>query len=141
MSLAGYYDESYPPELWETPAAPVAAAARSAGAEASSTVPGGTVLEASGPDQAEPLGVGRLPEGLVAHPGAPGTYSPALTAAARPRNVTELREYVTPALASPWAPGDYVPVGERGKRAHWTGEDWRLGEAPGTVPAGTVERA
>ena len=115
MSLADYYGDSYPPELWETPAAPVAAARASAAAEFPATT-------------------------LQVVAGAPGHYVPELRAAERPTNVTELRERARPVHPAPWAPGQYVPVGERGKRAHWDGADWRGGEAP-TVPGGTVERS
>lgn len=113
--FAGYYDASYPPALWQQPQAPVGAAARSAAASA----PAATLVVAAG---------------------APGSYSPEQKAADRPRNIGELRERATPADPQPWAPGEYVLVGERGKRAHWDGTDWRQDEAP-TVPTGTVERS
>ena len=117
--FAGYYEASYPPELWETPAAPVGAA--SAPAAAGSPAATFTVVA-----------------------GAPGSYGDDVKAADRPRNITDLDERATPADRAPWAAGQYVPVGERGKRAHWTGAAWKSGEspgypAPGTVPAGTVE--
>ena len=64
-------------------------------------------------------------------PGEPGTYEPAVPAAQRPRNVTELQAHATPLTPEPWPAGAYVPVGERGKRAHWTGSSWKGGASPG----------
>jgi len=166
VSLADYYDASYPPELWETPTAPVAAARPSAAEDEGSTVPAGTVLPVLqaadqqervllvDPDSPVPGTLETthadvpdvaLPPLLTVTAGSPGSYSPAVTPAERPRNVTELQTRGTPEPADPWAPGQYVPVGERGKRAHWDGEAWRSGEAPPfqtrarrTVPVGTV---
>lgn len=116
----GYYDASYPPELWETPAPPVGAARPTA---AAAVTPAATLVVAAG---------------------APGSYSPELRAADRPRNVTELREQATPVAPFAWLPGQYILVGENGKRAHWDGTDWQRGEAvevAGIVPVGTVERS
>lgn len=120
-AFAGYYDASYPPALWETPAT-AAAAKRSGGADGD---PAATYTVAAG---------------------APGSYLPDVKASARPRNITELREQADPSGAPPWSPGQYVLVGENGKRAHWDGTTWQYGEAPaltsedvtGTVPGGTV---
>lgn len=189
MTLAGfgYYEESYPPELWETPAAPVGAARPAA--DEGSTVPGGTVLPATaaevqgadqqegaleaGPDSpgavrtadgVEHVGIlpaaaalqGQvlevdpdspipgtvetteadvpdvaLPDFLTVTAGAPASYFPPVKPAERPRNVTELRQRAQPADPSAvWEPGQYVVVGENGKRAWWDGETWQRGEAP-----------
>lgn len=114
-TFADYYEDSYPPELWETPAAPVGAA-RSAASDPAAT--------------------------FTVAAGEPGSYGDDVKATDRPRNITDLDERATPADPAPWAAGQYVPVGERGKRAHWTGSSWKTGESPGypdTVPAGTVE--
>lgn len=125
MDLADYYSDSYPPELWETPAPPVGAA-RSAQTDGA---PAATLTVAAG---------------------TPGSYVPDLKASDRPRNITELRERAVPSGdATPWSPGQYVLVGENGKRAHWDGHGWQYGEAPaltsedtaGTVPNGTVDEA
>jgi hypothetical protein len=194
MTDPGYYDTSYPPELWETPAAPVGAAravpvlespaapaagdleagafelepapssdpaAQVVGEAVELTPEAAAALEARGPlpelpasayaEDAVPLedAAAAVPVYSVSA-GAPGSYSPAVTAAERPRNVTDLGERARPVAPFPWLPGQYVLVGERGKRAHWDGAAWRSGEAPqaadqggnapGTVPAGTVER-
>lgn len=149
MSLADYYSDSYPPELWETPAAPVAAARQSATDEGGTvptgtvpplpaaedvqvsdqeTVPGDALTDAVDDVQDDAV---ELPAGLTATAGTPGTYSPELPAGRRPRNVSDLVERgCTPDPIIPWAPGQSVPVGPRGKRAHWDGETWRSGEAP-----------
>jgi hypothetical protein len=52
----------------------------------------------------------------------------------RPKNVTELREVARVTDPGPWAVDEYVLVGTTGKRAHWTGDDWRSGESPGYAP-------
>lgn len=161
----GYYDESYPPELWETPAAPAPVALASAPDEAPAVtsavaagapapalqertaVPGEPLPEL--PASAYPANAQPLAGVLTVAAGTPGTYSPAVTAAQRPRNVTELRATATPAAPEPWAPGSYVLVGENGKRAHWDGKAWQRGDAPAltstntptTVPDGTVPPA
>jgi hypothetical protein len=72
---------------------------------------------------------------LLVTAGAPGTYQPELRPAERPHNVTELRERAQPDGPTPWAAGQFVPVGTSGKRAHWDGQDWRSGESPGYPPA------
>jgi len=112
----GYYDTSYPPSLWAPPEPPVAAARtvdRSAAEQSTAQLEGGTV--------------GTSP--LTVSAGTPGTYTPAVSAAERPRNVTELAQRARPADPAPWTDGQYVLVGTTGKRAHWTGELWRGGEA------------
>lgn len=78
---------------------------------------------------------------LVAGPGRPGTYTPAVSAPQRPRNVTELGERVTPASPEPWPAGAYLLVGISGKRAHWTGSSWKGGESPGYGETVTVRSA
>lgn len=68
---------------------------------------------------------------LTVTAGAPGGYTPAVRAADRPRNITELSNQAEPADRAPWTVGQYVSVGTSGKRAHWTGTEWRGGESPG----------
>jgi hypothetical protein len=72
---------------------------------------------------------------LTVDAGTPGSYSPAVKASERPRNVTELVQRAVPNGRAPWDAGQYVPVGTSGKRAHWTGAEWRGGESPGYAPA------
>jgi hypothetical protein len=67
----------------------------------------------------------------VVTPGQPGAYEPPVTPGDRPRNITELAARATPLTPEPWPAGAYIPVGERGKRAHWTGSSWKLKESPG----------
>jgi len=101
----GYYDTSYPPEIlrgYEPPAL-VGAARTAATAEHTLTVAAGE----------------------------PGTYEPELAGRERPRNVSELRARARVIDPAPWPAGTYVLVGVNGKRAHWTGEDWKLGDSPG----------
>lgn len=139
MTDPGYWDQSYPPSLWAAPAQPVTAAARDTSTPAED--------DASSPaeDDASRVDARQLPGGtvgtspLTVTAGSPGTYEPAVSAAQRPRNVTELRSRATPAGRAPWPAGAYVLVGESGKRAHWTGEDWRGGESPGYVPESAAD--
>jgi hypothetical protein len=108
------------------------------------TVPDGTVPVDGDLDEAATVvtadgteHVGTLPvtaELLTVAAGAPGDYSPALKASDRPRNITELRRRAQPVAPFAWLPGQYVLVGENGKRAHWDGATWQRG----TVPDGTV---
>jgi hypothetical protein len=72
---------------------------------------------------------------LVVTPGEPGSYGRALSPGQRPRNVTTLKELARPATPEPWPAGSYVLVGTSGKRAHWTGEEWKGGPAPDEEPA------
>lgn len=74
----------------------------------------------------------------MATPGQPGTYEPDVKAALRPRNVTELQTRATPLTPEPWPAGAYVPMGERGKRGHWTGSSWKGGPSPGYGETATV---
>ena len=108
----GYYDTSYPPSLWE----PVQA-----------------VQQAGEPGEGDRLEAtaSTISRTLTVDAGAPGTYDPPVSAADRPRNVTELRDQARVTSPAPWAAGEFVQVGQNGKRAHWTGEDWKLGESPG----------
>lgn len=110
----GYYDVSYPPELWESaPAAPpVVGAARRSASEGDGT--------------AET--VSRV---LTVSAGTPGGYEPEVAAVDRPRNLDELREQTRLDDPAPWPVGSFVPVGVKGKRAHWTGDDWAGGISPG----------
>lgn len=132
----GYYEQSYPPSLW-APAAPVTAARTGAG-DASRTAAGSPAPDGrpapDGPDPAGAAGRGDaapLPPGLTATAGQPGLYTPAVRAADRPRNMGELREQVIPDGSAPWPAGDYLLIGESGKRAHWSGTEWLAGESPG----------
>jgi hypothetical protein len=59
----------------------------------------------------------------------------------RPRNVTQLVGRVTPASPEPWPAGTWLPVGERGKRAHWTGTGWKGGASPGYAGAVATVRS
>lgn len=105
MTAFGDYEQSYPPEILRGYTPPlVGATARLSAAT------GGTFTITAG---------------------EPGTYSPEVVAADRPRNVTELRERARPADTGPWPEGAYVLVGTSGKRAHWGGDDWHGGESPG----------
>lgn len=96
-------------------------------AESTPTVRAATVREVAEPD--EPTGEDRARFTVTA--GTPGTYEPDVSARDRPRNVTELRAFARPATREPWAVDEYVLVGTTGKRAHWTGDDWRGDESPG----------
>lgn len=68
---------------------------------------------------------------LTATAGAPGAYSPELAAADRPTNLEQLTSRVQLEDRAPWSAGAYIPVGVRGKRAHWSGTAWKGGESPG----------
>jgi hypothetical protein len=105
MTDPGYYDQSIPPALLVGRAGRASAPApRRASAPA-----GGSALQLSA---------------------RPGGYSPSVPAAGRPKNLQELQR-VTADPQEPWAAGTSVPIGVRGKRAHWTGEAWKLGLSPG----------
>jgi len=116
---------SYPPALLIGSARPGRMRARLPGAGGGDVH--GTTTGAGGAASTSPLTVAA---------GAPGTYSPAVSAAERPRNLTELAQRVTPPGSAPWAAGQSIPLGQRGKRAHWTGTSWAGGESPGYAPAG-----
>ena len=108
----GYYDTSYPPEILRGYTPPViSGGARAATVERTLTVTVGT----------------------------PGTYEPDVAAKDRPRNVTELRERARVTDPAPWPRGAYVLVGTSGKRAHWSGDDWRSDPSPGYAPAPATE--
>jgi hypothetical protein len=118
--------DSYPPHLLRLPGSAPGSPARGVSgsdqpATASAAVPAAT------PDSGHQS---RLPR-LVAAPGTPGAYDPPLTPGERPRNVTQLAEQAVPATPEPWPAGTYVLVGTTGKRAHWTGTDWKGGPSPG----------
>jgi hypothetical protein len=134
MTDPGYYDTSYPPSLWAPPppepvqaAAPQRAAAQTGEGDAPRTAAGSPSPGAT---------VGTSP--LTVAAGAPGTYDPPVRPADRPSNLTELRERAQPADRSPWPEHAYVLVGESGKRAHWTGSEWRSGESPGYPATGSI---
>jgi hypothetical protein len=120
--------DSYPPHLLRLPgSAPGSPARGASGGDQPATAP--AVTQPGSGHQSH------LPR-LVAAPGTPGTYEPPLTPGERPRNVTQLAEQAVPASPEPWPAGAYVLVGTTGKRAHWTGTDWKGGPSPGY--AGTV---
>jgi hypothetical protein len=89
-----------------TPDAPVAAGSSGSGGEAAPPV-------------------------LVAAPGQPGEYDPAVSPEGRPRSLAELSDRYQPATTEPWPAGSYVLMGTSGKRAHWTGDRWKGGDSPG----------
>lgn len=116
MTDPGYYEQSYPPFLWAAP--PVTAPPReSADRPLSAAAAGGT---GGAPSPA-----------LTVTAGSPGAYSPPVAPGDRPRNLGEMRDRATPADTAPWPEGAYVQMGESGRRAHWTGAEWRGGESPG----------
>jgi hypothetical protein len=141
MTDPGYYEQSYPPSLWAQPVA--AAASRRGGQQSPSPelvvtaedAAGAALPEAPGQDGTVELEDARV---LTVAAGAPGTYNPPQTPAQRPRNVTDLRERAQPVTRDPWPEGTYVQVGESGKRAHWTGTEWRSGESPGYPATGSL---
>jgi hypothetical protein len=92
---------------------------------------------APAPELVSVSGQQSAPPSLLAAPGRPGTYSPAVTSTERPRNVTELQARVQPATPEPWPVNAYVLVGTTGKRAHWTGTGWKGGASPG-YPSGAL---
>lgn len=104
MTDPGYYDTSIPPALLVGRGRRVSAPARAA-----------VTRSASG---------ARLTAG-------PEGYAPAVKAPERPRNLQELQERVEPLSREPWAVGASVPIGVRGKMAHWTGTEWKTGRSPG----------
>lgn len=136
---------SYPPALLVGSASPNRMRARvPAEGDAAGTAGGGASLSPAGAGtvRVESRSGAEVSKYLDAQSlrvdaGAPGTYSPAVTAAERPRNVTELTERAQPNGRAPWDAGQYVPVGSSGKRAHWTGDRWAGGESPGYAPADT----
>ena len=82
----------------------------------------------------------REPQRLIVSAGEPGEYDPELSPADRPVNITVLREAAQPATQDPWPAGSYVLVGTSGKRAHWTGDEWKSGVSPGyAAPADRSE--
>ncbi len=121
----GYYDQSVPPALLVgARRASAPAGVREEGTPDAGGQVAGRVDTAPAADQ--------QPSPLVVTAGAPATYSPPLRAVDRPRNVTELNSAgATADPATPWPAGQYVSVGTSGKRAHWSGQEWRGGESPG----------
>lgn len=112
---------SYPPSVLA--GAPVSAnrmrarIAQPAGGDAAAAVPAGT----DAGRQASPPRLAVTPAG----------YGVTVRAADRPRNLQELAERVQLADTAPWPAGASIPMGARGKVAHWTGTEWRGGESPG----------
>jgi len=105
----GTYDESYPPEIlrgYTAPEPPVMGAARRA-ATTPTTESTLTVVE-----------------------GAPGEYEPALEPTERPRTLDELAAQTRLTSPAPWRAGSFV-LYANGKRAHWSGDEWRSHESPG----------
>ena len=82
----------------------------------------------------------RVPQRLRVTSGQPGAYDPDLTAGERPRNVTVLADVAEPGTDA-WPAGSYVPVGTSGKRAHWTGSEWKGGESPGYSDRSETEQS
>jgi hypothetical protein len=117
--------DSYPPHLLRAPGTRPGAPRRGDPAAAETPAPPAATPPVSPGDRQEP------PHLLLVTAGTPARYEPAVSVSARPRNVTELRERARPATPEPWPAGAYVLVGERGRRAHWNGSDWRLDESPG----------
>jgi hypothetical protein len=72
--------------------------------------------------------------GAVRLTAGPGGYGTAVKAADRPRNLEELTRRVNLQDPAPFPAGAFVPIGTRGKRAHWTGTEWKTGESPGYTP-------
>jgi hypothetical protein len=133
----GYYEQSYPPSLWG--GVPLSAARDRSAAEQSVAGDVGAPTPATEPEVTVGASLPTVTSGvqLGVTAGSPGTYSPPVKASERPRNVTELRARAVPAYSrDPWEPGQYVQVGESGKRAHWDGNQWRAGESPGYAPGG-----
>lgn len=64
----------------------------------------------------------------------PDGYGTAVKAADRPRSLEELAQRVTLQDPAPFPAGTSLPIGTRGKRAHWTGTEWKTGESPGYTP-------
>lgn len=132
---------SYPPALLVGGASPNRMRARvPAEGDAAGTAGGGASLSPAGAVTVDTAGgpvtsVGVVP--LLVDAGAPGSYTPAVSAAERPRNLGELQQRAQPNGRAPWDTGQYVPVGTSGKRAHWTGTAWAGGESPGYTPADT----
>ena len=128
MTLAfGSYDESYPPEIlrgYEAPAIVELGAPEPTELDAAALVGGDEAVLLT----EQPATVSRS---FTVRPGTPGSYEPEVPAKDRPRNVTELREVARVVDPAPWPAGAYVLVGTTGKRAHWSGEDWRSDESPG----------
>lgn len=86
-----------------------------------------------------PAGGGTPTGGSQASPprlaAGPAGYVGPVKAADRPRNLQELAQRVQLDDTAPWPAGAFLPMGARGKVAHWTGTEWRGGESPGYAPA------
>jgi hypothetical protein len=133
----GYYDQSYPPSLWQTP---VAAAADDSQVSAARAEDDRQPITAGASESSEEAtGSDVSPTTLTVAAGTPGTYDPAVSAVERPRNLTELRQRGIPEDTTPWPAGAYVLVGTSGKRAHWSGSEWRADESPGYVPESSAD--
>jgi hypothetical protein len=112
--------DSYPPYLLRLPGS-------APGSPARGRLEGGRPAQ---PVQLSQVAIS-VPPALVATPGTPGTYEPPVTPGERPRTIAELQARVTPVSPQPWPADAYLPMGERGKRAHWTGSSWKGGVSPG----------
>jgi hypothetical protein len=112
--------ESYPPALLV--GGPVSASRMRA------RVPAG-----GGPAAAAPAGTGSQASSLRLA-ASPAGYSVTVRGADRPRNLQELAERVQLEDTNPWPAGASLPMGARGKVAHWTGTEWRGGASPGYTP-------
>jgi hypothetical protein len=124
--------DSYPPHLLRLPGSAPGSPARGRQEQAQVAVP------APAPVAVAPGGQQDASQLLLATPGTPGAYAPAVSPRERPRNVTQLDRRVQPATPEPWPRGAYIQVGESGKRAHWTGTSWKGGESPGYSAGQTV---
>lgn len=111
---------SYPPSVLAS--APVGATRMRA------RLPGG------GSAAAAPAGAGGQESSPILAAG-PSGYVGTVKAAHRPRNLEEMAARVQLQDTAPWPEGTAVPVGTRGKWAHWTGAEWKRGRSPGYAPA------
>lgn len=115
--------DSYPPHLLRLPGSAPGSPARGCPVPAQAAAPVLETVQPGGQQEASQL--------LLATPGTPGRYEPAVSSSDRPRNITELRQRVQPATPEPWPAGAYILVSTTGRRAHWNGTDWKLKESPG----------
>lgn len=108
----------------------VAAPAGSAGTQ---TGPGDAARTAAGSP-----GPGPQPASLRLGAG-PGGYTSPVKASERPRNLGELQQRVQPVDPAPWPQGASLPMGTRGRTAHWTGSAWASGVSPGYAPVAAAD--
>lgn len=120
-------DQSYPPAL-------LAAAPRSVNRMRVRGAPAGAVEtghRAGGADSGSQPASPRLAA-------SPAGYTTPVKATDRPRNLAELAERVQLDDEAPWPHGASLPMGARGKVAHWTGENWKGGVSPGYPARGAA---